>query len=188
MRVGRYDEAIQQVRKTLEISPKFDRAYLTLALAYEGLGDRSRAVAALEKAVPPSGRGANHWLGYLYGITGRRREALEVVARLEKLSHERYVNPQSIAVVYLGLGDRDQALTWLEKAYEERSFEMLGFSGQVFDELGDDPRFQDLLRRMRLPSAAGRSQAVPRQAGPAPSGQTLMIPLARAGCVRRPTF
>jgi tetratricopeptide (TPR) repeat protein len=90
----------------------------------------------------------------MYALTGRRREALEILARLEKLSHERYVNPQSFAVVYLGLGDKDQALAWLEKAYEERSFEMLGFSGQVFDGLGGDPRFQDLLRRMRLPTAA----------------------------------
>jgi TolB-like protein/DNA-binding winged helix-turn-helix (wHTH) protein/Flp pilus assembly protein TadD len=152
VRVGRYDEAIQQVHKTLEIDPKFSRAYVTLAGAYEGQGDRSRAVAALEKSVPPSRRGANPSFGYAYGLTGRRREALEVLARLEKLSHERYVNPQDFAVVYLGLGDKDQALAWLEKAYQERSFEMLGFSGPVFDRLSDDPRFQDLRRRMGLPT------------------------------------
>jgi TolB-like protein/Tfp pilus assembly protein PilF len=152
---GRYDEGIQQLQKTLEISPKFDRAYITLALAYERKGDRARALAALEKAVPLSGRGANHWVGYMYAVTGRRREALEILARIEKLSRERYVSPQSFAVVYLGLGDKDQALAWLEKAYQERSFEMLGFSGPVFDRLSDDPRFQDLLRRMRLPKVAG---------------------------------
>jgi TolB-like protein/DNA-binding winged helix-turn-helix (wHTH) protein/Tfp pilus assembly protein PilF len=156
VRARRYDEAIQQVQKTLEIDPKFFRAHMTLALAYEGQGDRARAVAVFEKVLPREGRGANHWLGYLYAVTGRRDEALDVVARLEKRSHERYVNPQSIALIYLGLGDKDQAMAWLEKAYEERSFEMLGFSGQVFDELGSDPRFQDLLRRMRLPTAASR--------------------------------
>lgn len=157
VRVGRYDEAIQQVHKTLEIDPKFSRAYATLAAAYEGQGDRSRAVAALEKSVPPSRRGGHPGFGYAYGLTGRRREALEVLARLEKLSHERYVNPQDFAVVYLGLGDKDQALAWLEKAYEDRSFEVLGFSGLLFDGLADDPRFQDLLRRMRLPTAGSRS-------------------------------
>ncbi len=171
VRVGRYDEAIQQVERTLEIDRKFFRAYVTLALAYEGQGDRPRAVAALEKAVPPGeGRKANHWLGYMYAVTGRRDEALAVAARLEARSHERYINPQSIAVVYLGLGDKDRALAWLEKSYEERSFEMLGFSGAPFDALADDPRFQDLLRRMRLPTAGGGSQTVPRGAGPAPSG------------------
>lgn len=151
LRVGRYDEAIQQVHKTLEIDPKFFPAHATLALAYEGQGDRPRAVAALEKALPPASRENNHWLGYLYALSGRRVEALAVAARLEKLSRERYVNPQSIAVVYVGLGDRDQAMAWLEKAYENRSFEVLGFSGQVFDHLEGDPRFQDLLRRMRFP-------------------------------------
>jgi len=166
VRVGRYDEAIQQVERTLEIDRKFFRAYVTLALAYEGQGDRPRAVAALEKAVPPGeGRKANHWLGYMYAITGRRDEALAVAARLETRSRERYINPQSIALVHLGLGDKDRALAWLEKSYEERSFEMLGFSGEPFDALADDPRFQDLLRRMRLPTAGRAIEAAPRPAG-----------------------
>lgn len=161
VRVGRYDEAIQQAQKTLEIDPKFFRAYTTLALAYEGQGDRPRAVAALEKALPGANRATNHWLGYMYAVTGRRDEALAVAARLEKLSRERYINPQSIAVVYVGLGDRDRAIAWLEKSYEERSFEMLGFSGGPFDALADDPRFQDLLRRMRLPTVTRASSTRP---------------------------
>ena len=165
LRVGRRDEAIRQAQKALEISPKFDRAFLTLALAYEGEGDRSRAVATLEKGIPPAVRGAHAWTGYLYGLTGRRREALEILAHLEKRSRERYINPQNIAVVHLGLGDKDKAMAWLEKAYEERSFEMLGFSGDVFDSLGDDPRFQDLLRRMRMPTAARAIGASPRPRG-----------------------
>jgi hypothetical protein len=58
-------------------------------------------------------------------------------------------------VVYLGLGDKDEAMAWLEKTYQERAFEFLGFSSAVFDELGNDARFQDLRRRMRLPKVAG---------------------------------
>jgi TolB-like protein/DNA-binding winged helix-turn-helix (wHTH) protein/Flp pilus assembly protein TadD len=150
---GRYDEAIERLQKALEIDPKFARAYWTLAVAYYGQGDRPRAVAILEKAVSLSGGVPHPWVGYGFGVTGRRREALEMLARLEKLSREHYVSPQSFAVVHLGLGDKDQAMAWLEKAYEERAFEFLGFSGPVFDRLSDDPRFQDLLRRMRLPMA-----------------------------------
>ena len=165
LRVGRHEDAIRQAEKTLETDPKFYRAHMTLALAYDAQGDRDRAVATLERAVPPGGRKANHWFGYLYAVSGRRREALEIAARLEKLSHERYVNPQSIALIHLALGDRDQAMAWLEKAYEERSFEMLGFSGDVSEMLGDDPRFQDLLRRMRMPTAARPIGASPRPAG-----------------------
>jgi TolB-like protein/DNA-binding winged helix-turn-helix (wHTH) protein/Flp pilus assembly protein TadD len=152
VRAGRYDEAIERLQKTLEIDPKFARAYTTLAGAYDGQGDRPRAVAVLEKAATLSGGAPNPWLGYGYGVTGRRREALEILARLEKLSRERYVSPQDFAVVHLGLGDKDQAMAWLERAYEERAFEVLGFSGGLFDRLSDDPRFQDLRLRMRLPA------------------------------------
>jgi tetratricopeptide (TPR) repeat protein len=150
---GRYDEAIERLQKTLEIDPKFVRAYWTLALAYEGQGDRPRALAVLEKAVSLSGGVPHPWVGYGFGVAGRRREALEILTRLEKLSRERYVGPQGFAVVHLGLGDKDQAMAWLEKAYEERAFELLGFAGPVSDRLSDDPRFQDLRRRMRLPAA-----------------------------------
>jgi len=153
VRLGRYDEAIQQLRKTLEIDPKFFRAYQTMALAYEGKGDWPRALEVLEKR-PGRGQGqGNAWLGYAYGVTGRRQEALEVLARIEKSSHEHYVSPQSFAVVHLGLGETEQAMAWLEKAYDGRAFEVLGFSGGLFDRLKGDGRFQDLLRRMRLPTA-----------------------------------
>jgi hypothetical protein len=57
--------------------------------------------------------------------------------------------------VHLGLGHEEEAFALLEKAYEERAFEFLGFSRALFDRLSDDPRFQDLRRRMRLPTAAG---------------------------------
>jgi len=88
-----------------------------------------------------------------YAITGRQHEALEILARLEKASQERYVSPQGFAIVHLGLGNKKQAMAWLEKAYDARAFEVLVFSGPLFDRLRGDPQFQDLLRRMRLPTA-----------------------------------
>jgi TolB-like protein/Tfp pilus assembly protein PilF len=155
VRVGRYDEAIQQAHKTLEIDPQFARAYTALAAAYEGQGDRPKAVAALEQAASLSGRAGSAWQGYLYGVSGRRREALAILAALEERSRNQYVSPQHFAIVQLGLGHKEEAFALLEKAYEERAFEVLGFSGPLFDRLSDDPRFQDLLRRMRLPTAKG---------------------------------
>jgi TolB-like protein/DNA-binding winged helix-turn-helix (wHTH) protein/lipopolysaccharide biosynthesis regulator YciM len=154
VRLGRYDEAIEQLQKTLEIDPKFGRAYQTLAFAYEGKGDWPQAIEAL-KGRPGGGQGrGNPWLGYAYAVTGRQHEALEILARLEKASKERYVSPQGFAIVHLGLGNKKQAMAWLEKAYDARAFEVLGFSGPLFDRLSGDPQFQDLLRRMRLPTAA----------------------------------
>ncbi|PYQ45484.1 MAG: hypothetical protein DMF77_04035 [Acidobacteria bacterium] len=170
VRLGRYDEAIEQLQKTLEIDPKFGRVYQTLAFAYEGKGDWPRATEALLTR-PGSGQGrSNPWLGYVYGVSGRRREALEIMARLETLSHERYVSPQGFAIIHLGLGNKEQAMAWLEKAYDARAFEVLGFSGPLFDRLSGDPQFQDLLRRMRLPTA-DRSQAR-QEAHSAPSEPT----------------
>jgi TolB-like protein/DNA-binding winged helix-turn-helix (wHTH) protein/Flp pilus assembly protein TadD len=153
--VGRYDEAIQQLQRVLEMDPKFARAYVTLGAAYEGQGDRPKAIAALEKAASLSGGAGTAWLGYFYGVSGRRREALAILTAIEERSRKQYVSPQHAAIVHLGLGHEEEAFALLEKAYEERAFEFLGFSGPVFDRLSDDPRFQDLLRRMRLPTAAG---------------------------------
>jgi TolB-like protein/DNA-binding winged helix-turn-helix (wHTH) protein/Flp pilus assembly protein TadD len=153
--VGRYDEAIQQLQRVLEMDPKFARAYVTLGAAYEGQGDRPKAIAALEKAASLSGGAGTAWLGYFYGVSGRRREALAILAAIEERSRKQYVSPQHAAIVHLGLGHEKEAFALLEKAYEERAFEFLGFSRALFDRLSDDPRFQDLLRRMRLPTAAG---------------------------------
>jgi TolB-like protein/DNA-binding winged helix-turn-helix (wHTH) protein/tetratricopeptide (TPR) repeat protein len=153
-RSGHYDEAIQQVQKALEIDPKMSQAYATLAAIHDKQGDYPKAIAALEKAAALSGRGGGAWLGYLYAVSGRRREAQAMVAVLQQRSRQQYVSPQHLAIVHLGLGDDDKAFALLEKAYEERAFEVLGFSGRLYDRLRDDPRFQDLLRRMKLPTAA----------------------------------
>ena len=166
VRAGRYDDAIEQSQKTLQIYPKLGRAYLQMAEAYEGKGDRVAMVAMLDKGValsgnpgkPSVGYTGQPWVGYAYALTGRPREAREILAQFEKRSQQHYVSPQTFALIHLGLGEKDQAFAWLEKAYEERSFELLGFSGRPFTELGDDPRFQDLLRRMRLPVPMGGPQ------------------------------
>jgi TolB-like protein/DNA-binding winged helix-turn-helix (wHTH) protein/Flp pilus assembly protein TadD len=141
VRLGRYDEALEQLQKTLEIDPKFARAYQTMAFAYEGKGDWPRALELFEKR-PGGGQGrSNAWLGYAYGVTGRRKEALEILARTEKLSHEHYVTPQSFAIVHLGLGNRDQAMAWLERPTRARSRSSASWSG-LFDRLSGDPQFQ----------------------------------------------
>ena len=166
VRAGRYDDAIEQLQKTLQIYPKLGQAYLQMAEAYEGKGDRVSMVAMLDKGValsrnpakPSVGYAGQPWVGYAYAVTGRPREARAILAQFEKRSQRHYVSPQTFALIHLGLGEKDQAFAWLERAYEERSFELLGFSGRPFTELGDDPRFQDLLRRMRLPVPTGSPQ------------------------------
>ena len=114
----------------------------------------SEGLAELRRAVNLSG-GRATWLGSLgldYGEAGERDEALNILRQLKERSRQGYVDPMSLALVYLGLGEKDQAFAWLEKAYEERSLmETFLKASPGFAPLRSDPRFQDLLRRMNLP-------------------------------------
>ncbi len=87
----------------------------------------------------------------MYAVSGRRDEAQKILNRLKGLSQRTYVSSADIALVYLGLGKKDQALAWLEKAYEERDSLLTSLKEPMFDSLRSEPGFQDLLRRMGLP-------------------------------------
>jgi TolB-like protein/DNA-binding winged helix-turn-helix (wHTH) protein/Flp pilus assembly protein TadD len=169
-RVGRYDDAIERLRKTRELEPAGGRVNQTLALVYLAQGDLQKAIDVFEKARADQRRttaAPGPWLGYLYGATGHRAEALAALRALEQRSHEQYVPPQQLAIVQVGLGNPQQAFTLLEKAYEEREIEVLGFSGPLFDLLHDDPRYRKLVDRMGLTDAyfpARRAEAPARSA------------------------
>jgi hypothetical protein len=92
------------------------------------------------------------WLGYVYGVAGRKDEAERVLARLQELSTQTYVSPYWMASVYAGLGEKDETFKCFEKLLEEPAS-----GGAVtlkvspfFDNLRSDPRFADLLRRTKL--------------------------------------
>src|SRR5262249_55411964 len=108
----------------------------------------------LERAIILSGRRSNHLarLGYAYGRAGRKAEALAIARELEELSKVRYGPAFDRCLVSLGLDDKDQALFWLQKAYEEREVSVSNNIASPFlDSVRDDPRFQDMLRRMNYP-------------------------------------
>jgi TolB-like protein/DNA-binding winged helix-turn-helix (wHTH) protein/Flp pilus assembly protein TadD len=161
-RTDRYAEAAQRLNKTLEIAPDFWRVPATMAMACEAQGDWKQAVALLEKANSLGNHDGIPWLGYAYGHTGQRRKAEALLSQLERLARTEYVSPQSLAMIRLGLGDKDRAMALLEKAYDERAFEVLGFAGVVFDDLHDDSRFQDLLRRMGMADVIGGAKIRPQ--------------------------
>ena len=155
-RLRRYDETFEQLRKTRELEPTFARVDQTLALAYAQQGDPNKAIAVFEKRRAdrsPAAAAAGPWLAYLYGVTGRSAEALPALRALEWRSRQQYVTPQQFAVVHLGLGHKEEAFTLLDKAYEQRAIEVLGFSGPLFDLLHDEPRYRDLVGRMGLADA-----------------------------------
>ena len=85
-------------------------------------------------------------------MSGNRAEAQKIIAELQQLAKSRYVPSYQIATIYAGLREKDQAFTWLEKAYEERSDGLVNLKAeQRFDSLRSDPRFTDLVRRVGLP-------------------------------------
>jgi TolB-like protein/DNA-binding winged helix-turn-helix (wHTH) protein/Flp pilus assembly protein TadD len=152
-----YDEAIEQVRKTIGIFPSEDRrnfSHFLLGLSYRGKGLFKEAIAEHEKNValfPESPLHLGH-LGYTYGLAGKKAQALKVIEQLKEWSKRRYVAPYDIALVYIGLGEKDQAFAWLEKAYQAHSNDMSNLKADpTFDPVRSDPRFQDLLRRMKFP-------------------------------------
>jgi serine/threonine protein kinase/Tfp pilus assembly protein PilF len=140
----KYELAIEQERKTLEMDPNFNPAQHWLGLAYLQKSMDKEGIAEFEKEFP--------FLGYAYAVAGRRAEAQQVLDKLNELSKQKYVPAVSMARIYVGLGEKDKAFEWLEKAYLDGSIG--GGTGiavdPIFDPLRSDPRFMDILRRMNL--------------------------------------
>jgi TolB-like protein/DNA-binding winged helix-turn-helix (wHTH) protein/Tfp pilus assembly protein PilF len=146
-----YDESIVQSRKAIEMDPSFALAHNQLALAYLQKHMNEDAVAELQKAVRLSGGSptciAN--LARAYVASGKRTEAEKLLSDLKNRSAPGYSHASEIAVIYASLGDTDQAMSWLEKGYEER-FNPGVLIRPGFDPLRSNPRFQDLASRVGL--------------------------------------
>ncbi|MGH9804964.1 MAG: winged helix-turn-helix domain-containing protein, partial [Candidatus Acidiferrales bacterium] len=150
-----YDEAIRQLRSTLEMDPNFVSAHWGLAWPYGQKGMYEEAIAELTVAIRLAGDSPifSAMLGHIYALAGKRAEAQKAIDRLSELSAQRYVSPFEIALVYIGLGENEGAFEWLEKAYHERSFWLVLLEVEPkFDPLRSDLRFQDLVRRLGLPA------------------------------------
>jgi TolB-like protein/Tfp pilus assembly protein PilF len=149
----RYSEAIEQLRRVIEMDPGFYSAHWFLAQTYTANGEFDEAIASSEKAVALSGRApaALGFLGLAYALAGRKDEANQVLVELLELNRRSYVTPPAVATVYIGLGDKDRAFVWLERAYQERSYYMAFLKTfPLLDPLRPDPRFDELLRRIGL--------------------------------------
>jgi TolB-like protein/Tfp pilus assembly protein PilF len=149
-----YDSAIKQLRSTIDLAPDNWFAHMWLGLSYEYTGDLPHAVEELQKAsklveneIPwPSAE-----LGGLYARMGKRAEAERILADLDRWSKRTYVPPYFFAIVYSGLGKKDQAFASLEKAYTDHSMVLAALNVDPhFDLLHSDPRYRDLLHRMGL--------------------------------------
>jgi tetratricopeptide (TPR) repeat protein len=150
---GEDDEAIQRVYKTLELDPHFPPPYLWLGWALLEKGMHAEALEALRRAIPLSGNGPRYLaaLGHGFAVAGETAEALETLAQLQEMATQRYISAYDIAVIYAGLSDKEKAFNALERACEERSTWLALINADSrFDSFHAEPRFRDLLRRLRL--------------------------------------
>jgi serine/threonine-protein kinase len=147
---GRYDEAIHEIRKALELDPEFGYAHSNLGLALELKGDLPGAIAEFRRAHQLNGDPLSlAYLGNLYGKTGNVTEAANILTELEQLTKTKYVSAYAFALVQAGLGNRAEALRWLEKCYADRSQEIAYVRvDRLLDPLRDDPGFQNLVGRV----------------------------------------
>jgi TolB-like protein/Tfp pilus assembly protein PilF len=144
----------QQLQKALELDPNFFFTWSALSLVHCHEGRFTEAIAEVQEAVRLSGGLplARGWAGYSLAMDGRQAEALAILDQLEDLSRERYVPAAARVWCYLGLGDHERAIEWLENGYRQRDSQLphVGLL-RAFKPLHPDPRFQDLLRRLGIP-------------------------------------
>ena len=145
----RYDEAIAEQQKSLDLEPGSAHAHMLLALPLAGKGSYAEALAEARKMAALAGDASNFAgiLGYVAGRAGERAEAQHILTALERRPPGN--TAFASALVHLGLGNNDQALRWLQAAYEERDeWLVMVTPAPCFDPLRPDPRFSALMRKV----------------------------------------
>jgi serine/threonine-protein kinase len=149
-----HKSSIENNLKMIELDPNYLASYQQLGISYLKQGRTAEAIASFEKEVELSNRDdfALIDLGYGYGVTGKRAEAIAIAKELEEKFARKESQGQYVAIVYAGLGDKDKAFEWLEKAFQTRNGELGNIRWRIpYEPLRDDPRYKDLLKRMNLP-------------------------------------
>ncbi|MHC4511028.1 MAG: tetratricopeptide repeat protein, partial [Planctomycetota bacterium] len=154
LHAGEAERAIVQRKKALELDPGYVEVFSGLAEDYLRMSMYPEAIASVERAMSLAGRRPHlvALLGRAYALSGRKSEAETLLQELHKRAVSEYVLPTYFGGVYASLGNMDEAFRWFEKGYQERNWGMLFLrSGPFCDPLRSDPRFDDLVRRMKYP-------------------------------------
>ncbi len=149
-----WDKAIEQLRNAIDLDPNYWFDHCFLGRAYEQKGRVAEAIVEFQRALQLDNEQTENWagLGHAYALQGKRVEAQKVLDHLRDLSAHAYVAP--VAVIYAGLGDKDQTFTWLSRAYHERSYLLALYltTDARLDDLHSDPRFDEIRKRIGLPA------------------------------------
>lgn len=150
----RYGDALPALQQALAIDPDFFPTHSVLGLFYQQTGKPDVAIEEYRKAYRLSGGNILQlaYQGFVLGQIGRRSEAEQIITTVNQIAQSRFVPPYAVALVYTGLGDRDAAIQWLEKAFEVRDVALVFLPADPkWDSLRSDKRFQSLLRRCGFP-------------------------------------
>jgi tetratricopeptide (TPR) repeat protein len=146
-----YDDSIQQSRRVLELDPNFALVHYQLGQAFEQKHMHDESIAAFRRGIELSGNNAalGSGLAHAYAVSGRKREAIKMAEELATNPARLSSTDANIALIYVGLNDKVQAMIWLEKAYQAR-FNPSILLRPAFDPLQPEAQFQDLLRRIGI--------------------------------------
>ena len=151
-----YERALNQLNKTLELDPNYGLAYWYIGLVNEQQGAFTEALAALRRSdeLLKDNLVVKADLAHALAVSGRKADAEEALRNLLAISHTRYVNPFEIGLIYIGLGQSEEAFQWLNRAYKERSDLVVYLRVDPrLDPVRSDPRFQEMVRRMNFPAS-----------------------------------
>ncbi len=149
----RYDEALEQYSNGIDLVPEYGGAYYGRGLARTATGNFAEAITDFKEMIRLNGEhtGVNCYLGYALAKAGRINESRAILRRLEKGIE--YVSPVELAILYIGLGEKEKALAALERGFAERDSQMQFLMIEPnFNEIRSEPRFAELVRKVGLPS------------------------------------
>ena len=149
----RYEESINQCRKTLDIDPDFALAHWCLGVSYVAEKQYAEAITEMQRAnIVGESPLYKYGLGYAYAAAGNKTRARAIIEELKQESHTTYMPAYFIAAIYGELAEKDRAFVWLQRAYDERDPQITYLLLDPFmDPLRFDPRFNDLVRKVGLP-------------------------------------
>jgi serine/threonine-protein kinase len=148
----RYDDAILQIRRTLDLDPASTLAHHLLGCCFLWKGDTTGAIAEFQRSkIMVTGAWYQGLLGYAYAISGERPKAEQILRELEQMAKRQYVNSTAFADIHLGLGEKEKALDWLDKSYEDQESACWYLKvDPIYDSVRNEPRFQAILKKIGL--------------------------------------
>jgi TolB-like protein len=150
-----YQRAVDECEKAKQLDPEYFMLHFIAGRAYMRLNEHARAIAHLKQARTETGEMPlmDAALGLAYAVSGKKAETMKLAEAFKAAAKKRYIPPTYFGMLFAGLGDKDKAMMWLEKAYDDRADGLTWLNVEpMLDEVRSDPRFQDLIRRIGLVS------------------------------------